>query len=74
MTFDEFMFKFSDQFDETDANDINPDTEFQKLEEWSSLEALCVISMADEEYGKQISADDIRACKTVKELYDFLEK
>ena len=50
-----------------------PDTEFKNLEEWSSLTALSVISMIDEEMEKRITGADIRNCSTIKELFELTE-
>ena len=35
-TLDEFVKLFAEQFDETDANEIEASTKFHDLEEWSS--------------------------------------
>ena len=46
------------------------ETEFKKLEEWSSLMALSVIAMVDEEYGITIQGEDIRNANTIADLFD----
>ena len=43
---------------------------FKELEEWSSLVALSVIAMVDEEYDVEFRGDDIRDSKTVEDLYN----
>jgi hypothetical protein len=43
-----FINNFASQFDETDASVFQADTKFKQLEEWSSLIALSIITMADE--------------------------
>jgi len=45
-----FIKHFAAQFDETEASEFTQNTVFKDLEEWSSLLALSVIAMADEEY------------------------
>ena len=47
MELTEFIEKFAEQFDETDAAEFRADTEFKALEEWSSLSALSIIAMDD---------------------------
>ena len=66
----EFIEKFAEQFDDTDASEIKAETEFKELDEWSSLIALSVIAMVDEEYDITIKGDDIRNAKTVEDLYN----
>jgi acyl carrier protein len=69
----EFIEKLADQFDDTDISDLQPDTEFQELEEWSSLTSLGIIAFVRTEYGKKISAQEIRSCKTISDLYELAE-
>ena len=44
MELNEFIKGFAEQFDETDASDIQADTCFQELDEWSSLSAMSIIA------------------------------
>ena len=73
MELQEFMEKFAEQFDETDASEFKPETEFKKLEEWSSLIALSIIAMADEEYDVTLKGDDIRNAVTIEDLYNTVK-
>ena len=50
MEIKDFIVNFADQFDDTDASEITAASEFKALDEWSSLIALSVIAMVDEEY------------------------
>jgi acyl carrier protein len=68
-----FIKIFAGQFDDTDVSLINENTNYKELEEWSSMTALCLIAMAKTEFGKTITGSEIRACDTVKDLYDLLE-
>ncbi|MBO6296288.1 MAG: acyl carrier protein [Prevotella sp.] len=73
MEIKEFIENFADQFDETDINELKPETEFKKLEEWSSLIALSVIAMVDEEYDVTIKGDDIRNSNTIEDLFNTVK-
>lgn len=70
MNLDQFIENFADLFDETDPDTIKATTQFKDLEEWSSLVALSVIAMIDEEYDVEFRGDDIRGSNTVQDLYD----
>jgi acyl carrier protein len=72
MKLDEFIEKFADLFDDTDVSEFTAETKFKELEEWSSLEALCVISMASDEFGVQMSAKDLKGCETIADVYNFI--
>lgn len=65
-----FIDNFAAQFDDTPADQIKAETHFRDLDEWSSLIALSVIAMADEEYGVTLKGDDIKNATTVKDIFD----
>lgn len=68
-----FIENFAAQFDETDASVFTAETKFRDLDEWSSLIALSVIAMVDEEYDVQLKGDDMRSANTVEELFNIVE-
>lgn len=63
---------FAAQFDETDESVFGAETVFKELEEWSSLIALSVIAMIDEEYDVRIKGEDIRSAHTIQDLYNVV--
>lgn len=72
MELNDFIEKFADQFDDTDPSEIQADTEYQELDEWSSLTAMSLIALAKAEYGKTITGREVRSCKTVEDLYNLI--
>lgn len=72
MDIKDFIENFADQFDETEACELTADTKFKELDEWSSLVALSVISMVDDEYDVAIKGDDIRKAETIQNLFDIV--
>lgn len=70
MEIEKFIQNLATLFDETDAAEFRPETEFRKLDEWSSLTALSIIAMIDEEYGIQIKGEDMRKADTVLDLFE----
>jgi len=73
MELNDFLIKFADLFDETDATELTPDCVFQELEEWSSLTALSIIALAKTEYDKTISGREVRMCQTIKDLFELID-
>ena len=73
MELKEFIENFAEQFDDTDASEIQADTEFHELDEWTSLTALSIIAMIDEEYDVQLKADEMRKTQTIQELFDLVK-
>ena len=73
MTTEKFLENFTNLFDETDSSEITLSTEFRNLDEWSSLIALSVIAMADEEYDVKLKGDDIKNATTIEDLYNIIK-
>ena len=74
MDIKDFIANFADQFEDTDVNEIQATTVFKDLEEWSSLLALSVIAMVDEEYDVALKGDDIRNAQTVEDLFNVVKE
>ena len=53
MDLQQFIQQFAEQFDDTDLAEFSAETKFKALDEWSSLIALSVIAMIDDEYDVQ---------------------
>lgn len=68
----DFIENFAEQFEETDASAFTPETKFKELDEWSSLVALSIIAMVDEEYDITLKGDDIRSSETIKDLFEIV--
>lgn len=73
MELNDFVVKFAEQFDDTDPAEIKAETLFHDLDEWSSLIALSVIAMVDEEYDVALKGDDVRNAKTVEDLFNSVK-
>jgi acyl carrier protein len=74
MELKEFIENFADQFETIDASDLQSETEFKALEEWSSLSALSVIAMIDDEYGVTVKGSDIRNAETIEDLFKIISE
>lgn len=73
MELNEFIQNFADQFDETDASAFTPETVFHDLDEYSSLIALSIIAMVDDEYEVTLTGDDMRAAVTIQDLFNTVK-
>ena len=73
MELQDFVQNFAEQFDETDANEIKASTVFKELDEWSSLRALSIIAMVDEEYEVALKGDDILGASTIEDLFNTVK-
>lgn len=70
MEIKDFVEKFAEQFEDTDSSVFTADTKFKTLDEWSSLTALSIIAMVDEEYDVTLKGDDIRNATTIEDLFN----
>ena len=73
MELKDFIENFAAQFDDTDASEFKAETVFKDLDEWSSLIALSIIAMVDEEYDITIKGDDIRNSNTIEDLFNAVK-
>ena len=73
MDINEFVKHFAEQFEDTDAAEFKADTNFHDLEEWSSLTALNVIAMVDEEYDVTLKWADVEGSVTIEDLFNIVK-
>ena len=73
MDINEFIEHFAEQFEDTDAAEFKADTQFHDLDEWSSLIALNIIAMIDEEYDVTLKGVDIEGAKTIEDLFNTVK-
>ena len=72
MEINSFIQNFADQFEETEASVFDAETKYRELDEWSSLIALSILAMVDEEYDVQLKGEEMRGTNTIQELYDLV--
>lgn len=68
-----FLTVFRSQF-QKNTNEILLESEFRKLEEWSSMQSLFIIAAIDEKYGVALKEVDFRNAVTVEDLRAQVEK
>ena len=72
MNVNEFIQNFADLFDDTDPSLFTVETKFRDIDEWSSLIALSTMSMIDDEYDVQLTAEQMRNASTIQDLIDII--
>ena len=73
MDINDFIEKFAEQFEDTAPEEFKPETVFHDLDEYSSLIALSIILMIDEEYGVAIDANEMTAAVTIEDLFNTVK-
>ncbi len=70
MDLKQFIDNFAEQLDATaEELGLTLETRFRDLDDWTSLVALLVMSMIDEEYDVTLSAEEMVAASTIGDLY-----
>lgn len=64
---------FASCFEQTDSSIFSPSTEFQDLDEWSSLTATILVAKIESAFGVELETEDIRECDTLQELFDVVK-
>lgn len=57
---------------ELDANTLTPETVLTEVDEYDSMAKLSLIVLMDEECGKKLTGEQIRAFKTVQDVLEFM--
>lgn len=73
MEIKEFIEHFAEQFDDTDSSVFTPETVFHELDEYTSLIALSIISMVDEEYNVTLNGKDMSSAVTIQDLFNTVK-
>lgn len=73
MDIDTFIDNFAAQFDDVERDQFTPDANFRSIPGWSSLVALSIIAMADEEYGVTLRGDDVKNATTIQDLFNAVQ-
>lgn len=58
---------------DVDEGTLSPDTVLADVDEWDSIAALSLIVMLDENFDKIVSGDQIKALKTVADIFAYME-
>lgn len=64
-----FIQSISTEFEDVTPGTITGETEFRKIEGWSSMMALIVIAKIDSDYGITITAEELAKCSTMNDLF-----
>ena len=69
----DFIENFKEILDEPDLVDLNDQTLFKHIDEWDSLASLSLMAMVDSEYNIKLSADEIKKCEKIVDLFNIIK-
>ncbi len=59
---------------DVEVEEIQPELELSKMEEWDSIAVLSFIAMMDEEFGKEMKGSEIKQFVTVQDALDAMKE
>ena len=59
---------------EADEGDLTPETVLEELELWDSMTQLSLIALLDDEFGKELSGEDIAKFKVVADILAVMHR
>ena len=74
MNIETFIQQFIELLEEPDAAQITASTKFHDIDEYSSLLALTIIAMVDEEYDVILKGEDLRNAQTIEDLFNIVKE
>ncbi|GEO03228.1 hypothetical protein AAE02nite_08920 [Adhaeribacter aerolatus] len=74
MDYNSFIENFKEQFIDADEISVDLGTKFRDLPTWDSLTGMSVLVMIKDEYEVDFSADELKRCNTVQEVYDLIKE
>ena len=72
MDIETFIQNFADQFDD-EPEGLTLETRFRDIEGWTSIVALSVMAMCDEEYDVILSANEMENANTIADLFYIVQ-
>ena len=69
-----FLEHFASIFDEVEVEELTMDPLFKDIDEWSSITALGLLAVMEEEYEVALTHNDIKKSATIRDIYNIVEK
>lgn len=67
----QFLEKMADIL-EVEATELQPDTNFRDLSTWDSLAQLSFLALAQDDYSKNLTSDNLKAANTFEDLFKLV--
>jgi acyl carrier protein len=72
MTVEDFILKIEVEFEDLEPGRLKPESNFRDTFDWNSVNALILIAMVNTEYDVTITAEDLRASKTIQDIFNII--
>lgn len=72
MQLSDFIQSIEKEFEDVPPGTITGETEFRKMEGWSSMMALIIIAKIDADHAVTVTAEDLTKCNTLNDLFEMV--
>ena len=69
MQLEDFIQSIEKEFEDLPSGTLTGDSEFRKMDGWSSMLALIIIAKIDSDYNVTITAEEFARCNTIHDLF-----
>ncbi len=69
----DFIKEIETEIEEIESGTLKPETDYRKLETWSSMHALIILAMIDTNHDVTLTGEELRTCITMQNLYDLVK-
>lgn len=73
MNIDGFIEQIEEEFEDLEQGILNEKSKFKEVLDWSSVNALILISLIDSEYEVTINATDLNTSETFGDLFQIIQ-
>ncbi len=72
MSIEEFATQLESEFEDVEPGTITPDTNYKKVNGWSSMHSLIIIAFVDVNFNVILNGSDIKSSETIRDLYSII--
>ncbi len=73
ITLEEFTRLIETEFEDVQPDSISPDMHYREILDFSSMNALVLIALIDNEFDILLNGQDLKSTTTIRELYTLVE-
>lgn len=69
----DFIKEIESEIEEIEPGTLTPETDYRKMDYWSSMHALIILALIDTNYDLILTGEELRQCHTIQDLYNFVK-
>jgi acyl carrier protein len=73
MKINDFIHIIEQEFEDIKPGTLKPDSNFRDKFEFTSVNALVMMSLINVEYDVSLTADELRKCQTINDLFEMIK-